>query len=65
MCLASSNPSHYDTEKVKTAVASAEKLHLNKSELSPKNFATTVYILPKKMIAMLLPEAIDESATEQ
>lgn len=47
------NPSDYDAENVRTAIARAEALHRNKTELCPKYFATTVYILLKKMMDML------------
>lgn len=46
-------PSDYDVDKVKTAISRAEALHLNEEDLCPKYFATTVYILLKKMIAMI------------
>lgn len=46
-------PSHYDTEKVKYAISRAESLHLDKIDLCPKYFATTVYILLNKIVEML------------
>lgn len=46
-------PSDYDVEKVKTAISRAEALHLNKMDLCPKYFATTVYILLNKIMDML------------
>lgn len=46
-------PSNYDAEKVKTAISRAEALHLNKTDLCPKYFSTTVYILLNKMMDML------------
>lgn len=45
--------SDYDAEKVKAAIARAETLHLDKTDLCPKYFATTVYILLNKMMDML------------
>lgn len=47
------NPLDYDTENVKKAIEKAEELHITKSDLCPKYFATTVYMLLKKMIEML------------
>ncbi len=46
-------PSDYDVEKVKTAISRAETLHLSKADMSPKYFATTVYILLNKIVDML------------
>lgn len=46
-------PSDYDKEKVKAAIARAEMLHRDKSDLCPAYFATTVYILLNKMMEML------------
>lgn len=45
--------SDYDKDKVKSAIARAEKLHLDKTDLCPEYFSTTVYILLKKIIDML------------
>lgn len=45
--------SNYDVEKVQTAISRADALHLNKTDMCPKCFATTVYVLLNKMIAML------------
>ena len=47
------NSSDYSEEKVKIAVQRAEQLHLNKEDLCPKYFATTVYLLLQKIIDML------------
>lgn len=47
------DPSHYDMEKVKTAISRAEELHVSKTDLCPKYFATTVYLLLQKMMEML------------
>lgn len=44
---------NYSNEKVKMAVRRAEELHVDKADLCPQYFATTVYILLKKIIAML------------
>lgn len=46
-------PSDYDIEKIKTAIARAEMLHIDKRELCPKYFATTVYMLLNKVMNML------------
>lgn len=46
-------PSDYDMEKVKTAVSRAEALHINKTDMCPEYFATTVYILLNKIVDML------------
>lgn len=51
------NPSDYNDEKIRAAVCRAEELHRNKEDPCPKYFATTVYLLLKKIIAML-PENI-------
>lgn len=53
--------SDYDVEKVKTAISRAEELHFNKTDLCPKCFATTVYILLNKMMEMLPPIEQDEN----
>lgn len=42
----------YDVEKVKRAIEEAEKLHINKEDLCPRYFATTVYLLLKKIIEL-------------
>ena len=47
------NPCDYDAGKVKTAISRAEELHIDKTNMCPKYFATTVYILLKKMIDMV------------
>lgn len=52
--------SDYDVEEVKTAISRAEALHLNKEDLCPKYFATTVYILLNKMMDMIPDEKILE-----
>lgn len=56
--------SHYDVEKVKTAISRAEALHANKTDMCPKYFATTVYILLNKMMEML-PQCSDEENTAE
>lgn len=56
------NPSDYDAEKVKIAIARAEKLHLDKTDRCPKYFATTVYTLLNKMMEML-PETGQKAST--
>ena len=57
------DPSDYNVQKVKTAISRAEALHLNKTDLCPKYFATTVYILLNKMLAMLPQSNKEENAT--
>ena len=47
------NRSDYSTEKVKAATVRAEKLHLDRSDLTPHYFATTVYLLIEKLFALL------------
>ena len=47
------NPLDYDTQKIRLAVQRAEELHIDKADLSPEYFATTVYLLLQKIIAML------------
>lgn len=44
--------SDYNDEKIKLAVQRAEKLHIDKSDLCPRYFATTVYLLLKKIFEM-------------
>ncbi len=51
------NSSNYSNEKIKTAVRRAEELHVDKTNLCPQYFATTVYLLLKKLFE-LLPEEI-------
>lgn len=46
-------PSDYNIEKVKTAISRAEALHLEKTDLYPRYFVTTVYILMNKIMNML------------
>lgn len=57
-------PSDYDVEKVKTAISRAEALHLNKDDLCPKYFATTVYILLNKIMDMLPQDDQGMNTTE-
>ena len=57
------DPSDYNVEKVKTAISRAEALHLNKTDLCPKYFATTVYILLNNRLAMLPQSNKEENAT--
>ncbi|MDO4292386.1 MAG: RloB family protein [Eubacteriales bacterium] len=47
------NFSDYNAENVRTAIARAEELHLDKSDSCPRYFATTVYLLLNKMMEML------------
>ena len=52
--------SDYNAEKVKAAIVRAENLHLNKNDMCPKYFATTVYLLLKKMMEMMPAETAAE-----
>ncbi len=45
--------SDYDEEKLRIAISRAKELHLNKTDLAPKYFATTVYILLEKVVEMM------------
>lgn len=47
------NFSNYSDEKIKTAVQRAEALHMDKADMCPRYFATTVYLLVKKIFEML------------
>lgn len=58
-------PSDYDVEKVKTAIYRAEALHLDKSDVCPKYFATTVYILLNKIMDMLPQNDQEKNKEEQ
>ncbi len=49
--------SDYNREKVKLAIERAENLHIDKDDLSPKYFATTVYLILKKVVDMLPKES--------
>ena len=51
---------HYSVEKVEAAVARAEQLHLNFEDKTPNYYATTVYLLLKKIME-LLPEKVTEA----
>ena len=42
-----------DDEKIRMAVRRAEDLHVNKQDLCPRYFATTVYLLLRKIMDML------------
>ena len=53
--------SKYTLSKVRDAIIRAENLHLDKNDLSPHYFASTVYMLLNKLIEML-PENICESS---
>lgn len=57
------NPLHYDIEKVQTATARAETLHVDKDDLCPKYFTSTVYRLLNEMMEMLPQE--DSELSEQ
>lgn len=47
------DPYHYDDSKIRKAVFRAESLHLDKTDLCPLYFATTVYRLIKKVIDLI------------
>ena len=44
---------HYPIEKVDAAIARAQALHLDKTDLCPKYYATTVYLLLQKIKDMI------------
>ena len=44
---------HYNANKILSAIERAEKLHINKDDMTPKYFATTVYLLLNKMRKMM------------
>lgn len=46
-------PSDYSIQNVKSAIQRADALHIDKNDLCPKYFATTVYLLLQKIIEML------------
>lgn len=50
--------SDYSDEKIKMAVYRAEALHVDKSDMSPQYFSTTVYLLLKKVFEMLPQEDV-------
>lgn len=58
------NPSDYDCNKIKIAVHRAKELHIDKQDLCPKYFATTVYLLLEKIFAML-PENPSEKYDDE
>ena len=45
--------SDYTEEKIRMAVSRAEELHIDSQDLCPKYFATTVYLLLHKILAMV------------
>lgn len=47
------NTSHYCKEKINKAVRIAEELHIDKSDMCPQYFASTVYLLLKKIFELL------------
>lgn len=56
--------SDYDVKKVKTAIARAEALHQDKTDLCPHYLATTVYMLLNKMIDMLPAKEQEENTAK-
>lgn len=57
------NPSNYSDEKIKIAIRRAEVLHEDKGDLCPHYFATTVYLLLKKIVEMLPEETSSKDVT--
>lgn len=47
------NPSHYNKEKIKMAIHRADKLHIDTTDLCPRYFSSTVYLLLNKIMEML------------
>lgn len=56
-------PQHYTVEKVDAAISRAKELHLDKTELCPRYYATTVYLLLEKIKSMI-PDNVDASVLE-
>ena len=56
--------SDYSDEKIKLAIHRAEELHVDKQDLCPQYFATTVYLLLQKIMIMLPEEDIVKRAVE-
>lgn len=59
------NDMDYTDEKVKTAVHRADMLHIDKADLAPKYFSTTVYLLLQEIISMLPEDVSLTSENEQ
>ena len=57
------NSSNYSDEKIKIAIRRAEELHKDKEDLCPRYFATTVYLLLKKIVEMLPEETSSKDVT--
>ena len=47
---------NYNVKKIETAVCRAEELHVDKTDMCPRYFATTVYLLLKKIFELLPKE---------
>lgn len=56
------NESNYNKENIRTAIERAKQLHLDKTDLCPQYFATTVYLLLEKIME-ILPEG-EQKLTE-
>lgn len=54
------NALHYNDEKIRMAIFRAEKLHLDKTDLCPHYFVTTVYLLLKEMMNLLPSQDVDD-----
>lgn len=54
---------HYTMDKVDAAILRAKELHLDKTDFSPKYYATTVYLLLEK-IKDMMPKKIETAVLE-
>ena len=59
------NDMDYTDEKVKAAVHRADVLHIDKADLAPKYFSTTVYLLLQEITSMLPEDVSLTSENEQ
>lgn len=57
-------PSDYSNQNVIDAVQRAKGLHINKADLCPKYFATTVYLLLQKIMQMLPDDTQTTNTTD-
>ena len=58
------DPSHYNSQNVKDAIQRASMLHIDKENLCPKYFATTVYLLLQKIMQMLPDDTQETDAVD-
>lgn len=58
------DPNNYNDQNVRDAIRRAEELHMDKNDLCPRYFATTVYLLLQKIIE-LLPDNVQKADTKQ